>query len=68
MRKNFIRLSSIMPEVVFDTTRQSQEEPTMKNNETFSDFIITFLVITALITILEGILGCLFLPEVRFGF
>lgn len=40
----------------------------MKNNETFSDFIITFLVITALITILEGILGCLFLPEVRFGF
>lgn len=38
------------------------------NGKNTPEHIITFLVITALITILEGILGCLFLPEVRFGF
>ncbi len=40
----------------------------MNLKKTFSNFIIAFCVITSCITLLEGILGCIFLPETTFGF
>lgn len=40
----------------------------MKHSSTFSDYLITFLVITACITILEGFLGVLFVPDLLFGY
>ncbi len=40
----------------------------MKNKGFFTEFLITFLVITACVTIMEGVLGMIFLPDMRFGF
>ncbi len=40
----------------------------MKNQTTLSSFLVVFLVITACITILYGVLGVLFLPDMRFGY
>lgn len=40
----------------------------MKNQTTLSSFLVVFLVITACITILDGVIGILFLPNMRFGY
>lgn len=40
----------------------------MKHKEIWIDFVMSFFVITACITILEGVLGAVFLPDVRFGY
>ena len=40
----------------------------MKNRNSFTEFVIVFFIITACITILEGILGVLFMPDMRFGY
>lgn len=40
----------------------------MRNKTSFTDFLMAFFVITTCITILEGLLGLLFLPDMRFGF
>lgn len=40
----------------------------MRNRNTLTDFVIDFFIITACITILEGVLGTMFMPDMRFGF
>ena len=40
----------------------------MKNRTSFTDFLMAFFVITTCITIMEGWLGLLFLPDMHFGF
>ena len=40
----------------------------MKRKEIWVDFMMSFFIITACITILEGILGAIFLPDVQFGY
>lgn len=40
----------------------------MKHNNTFFNLLITFFITTACITILEGILGLLFIPDLQFGY
>lgn len=40
----------------------------MKKQNSLTSLLVTFLVITACITILAGILGMLFLPDIRFGY
>lgn len=40
----------------------------MKNEGFGTQFILTFFIVTACITILSGVLGVLFLPDMRFGY
>lgn len=40
----------------------------MKTKKIFSDFIIPFCVVTTCINLLEGVLGCLMMPDIQFGF
>lgn len=40
----------------------------MKNKELGMRFILVFLIVTACITIMSGLLGMVFLPDVRFGY
>ncbi|MDE6204411.1 MAG: hypothetical protein K2G19_13155, partial [Lachnospiraceae bacterium] len=40
----------------------------MKRRDTLPEFVITFLVCTACITILEGVMGMLFFPEEKIGY
>lgn len=40
----------------------------MKHREGLSEFVIAFLVCTACITVLEGVMGMLFFPEEKIGY
>lgn len=40
----------------------------MRKKSEVIDFLLSFFIITACITILEGTMGLLFMPDVRFGF
>lgn len=40
----------------------------MNRRDSLMEFVLVFFIVTACITILEGILGLIFLPEARFGF
>lgn len=40
----------------------------MKTKNSVTEFILAFFIITGCINILEGTLGMLFLPDMRFGF
>lgn len=40
----------------------------MRNKIFFSEFLIVFFIVTACVTMLEGILGTIFMPDLRFGF
>ena len=40
----------------------------MKKKSTLTDYAISFFITTACITILEGILGLVFFPNMRFGY
>lgn len=40
----------------------------MKNKDSLSEFVISFFVCTACITILEGVMGMLFFPEEKLGY
>lgn len=40
----------------------------MKHRDFLMEFVLVFFVVTACITILEGVLGLLFLPDMRFGY
>lgn len=40
----------------------------MQTKSSLTELIIVFFIVTACITILEGILGLIFMPDMRFGF
>ena len=40
----------------------------MHNKNNLTDFILSFCIITACITLVNGILGCIFMPDIRFGY
>ena len=40
----------------------------MKVKELWLEFILVFFIVTGCITILSGVLGMIFLPDVRFGY
>ena len=40
----------------------------MHNRKSLTDFILSFCIITACITLVNGILGCIFMPDIRFGY
>lgn len=40
----------------------------MHNKKNLTDFILSFCIITACITLVSGILGCIFMPDIRFGY
>lgn len=40
----------------------------MKNKHSFTEFVIVLFIVTACITILEGILGLIFMPDLLLGF
>lgn len=40
----------------------------MHSSKNFTDFILSFCIITACITLVNGILGCVFMPDIRFGY
>lgn len=40
----------------------------MKSKESGIQFILVFLIVTGCITILSGVLGTIFLPDMRFGY
>lgn len=40
----------------------------MKSKGEVIEFVMTFFVVTACITMLSGFLGCFFLPDVKFGY
>ena len=39
-----------------------------KNKNTATDFLLSFFIITACITIMEAVIGTIFMPGERFGF
>ena len=40
----------------------------MQFRKTLTEFVLSFFIITACITMLEGTLGMIFMPDLRFGF